>query len=285
MVTQYRIIAVSLNLILLMLIGGCTPVATPTLAPAPAPAPAPTLAPTPTPTSTPTPTPTPTSTPTPGTWALELDTITVLVIIDEGIRYGTGFFINDPEDASKWYVVTNRHVIEDAKSVHIKWVWGQWNGNVHTWEVNIINKSIDVDIALLSIRPNDVPADLFEILTNSPVIYSQGIGNRRLKGNDIIIAGYPLGGGATNNPTTSMGMIAQDRLVGGGYCETLSSGEDVRWLQIDAIIHSGNSGGPVMTQSGEIVGMFTCGTADYTNFAFALDMGEIWRVIKKLQPR
>ncbi len=133
---------------------------------------------------------------------------------------GTGFFVS-----SNGHIVTNNHVIESCNEVKV-----HFRGRVVTSEVLYTDKGNDLAIIKTNLKPNQVFA-----VSNEDVTLLE----------DIIVAGYPLGKAISASIKTSKGSVTSLA----GYGDNYSN------FQIDASLNSGNSGGPIMDNKGNIVGV------------------------------
>ena len=141
---------------------------------------------------------------------------------------GTGFVI----DAERGYILTNYHVVENASQIFVTLE----DGSRHHATL-LGGEAESSDVALLQIDvPNLLAANLgvFSSLRTGSVIYA--IGN-------------PLGD--LTHTITSGIVSALSREV------ELESGQVITMFQIDAAVNSGNSGGPVYSDEGEVVGIVT----------------------------
>lgn len=158
-------------------------------------------------------------------------------------RSGTGFFID--EDGT---IATNEHVISGAKAVGIKLIGEGYPGG-HQWisSVELLEANPDIDLALLRVAPPE-GVDPLQLGDSDGVTV----------GDDVICIGNPLG----LEHTLSDGLVSARRLH-----------EGKRWVQMTAPISPGNSGGPVLTLDGRVVGIATAtinrfmGTAQNLNLA------------------
>lgn len=139
---------------------------------------------------------------------------------------GSGFII-DPSG----YIVTNNHVIEDGKKITVKMP----GTNGREFQAHLIGTDKDTDIALLKV---DGVADL-------PTV-SFGDDHRLRVGDWVVAVGNPFGLGGT----VTAGIVSS---IG----RDIGSGPYTDYLQIDAPINQGNSGGPTFDLSGRVVGMNT----------------------------
>lgn len=136
---------------------------------------------------------------------------------------GSGFIIS-----SDGLIVTNNHVVEGATSVTIKFA----DGSEH--EATVIGTDPLTDIALLDIEGTDLP------------IVSFGSSEEMRVGDEVIAMGNPFGLGGT--VTTGI-VSAKDR--------DIQSGPFDSFIQTDAAINRGNSGGPLFNDRGQVIGVNT----------------------------
>jgi serine protease Do len=147
---------------------------------------------------------------------------------------GSGFIIS-PDG----YIVTNNHVIEGASKVQVHWGADENGTGGHTSDAKIIGRDPATDIALLKI-------DAGQSLPSVPL----GDSDRIRKGDWAIAVGNPF----QFENTLTVGVIsAKGRTLGLG--DTTRSFEN--FIQTDAAINFGNSGGPLMNINGEVVGINT----------------------------
>ncbi|MBB4023007.1 serine protease Do [Confluentimicrobium naphthalenivorans] len=136
---------------------------------------------------------------------------------------GSGFVIS--EDG---YIVTNNHVIEKADEIEVEFFSGK------TLEAKVIGTDPNTDIALLKVE-SDTPLP-FVPFGNSDVMRV---------GDWVMAVGNPLGQGFS----VSAGIVsARNRALSGTYDD---------FIQTDAAINRGNSGGPLFNMAGEVVGVNT----------------------------
>lgn len=136
---------------------------------------------------------------------------------------GAGFVIS--EDG---YVVTNNHVIEGADEIEVEFI----NGDI--FPAKIVGTDANIDIAVLKIDA-DKPFK-YVAFGNSDVARV---------GDWVMAMGNPLGQGFS----VSAGIIsARNRELSGPYDD---------YIQTDAAINRGNSGGPLFNMDGEVIGVNT----------------------------
>ncbi len=137
---------------------------------------------------------------------------------------GSGFVIS--QDG---YIVTNNHVVKGATSVTVTLDDGT------TLKARVIGRDAGTDIALLKVKPS---AKLSFI--------QLGESDDVEPGEWVIAVGNPYGLGGS---VTAGIVSARGRDIGDGPYES--------FLQVDAPINRGNSGGPLFTQDGKVVGVNT----------------------------
>ena len=139
---------------------------------------------------------------------------------------GSGFVI-DPQG----YIVTNNHVIENADEISINFADGS------SADAELVGTDPKTDIALLKlIETPEAPLDFVEF----------GDSDRSRVGDWVIAIGNPFGLGGS----VSAGIIsARNR--------DISSGPYDDFIQTDAAINRGNSGGPLFNMDGEVSGVNT----------------------------
>ena len=234
-----------------------TSTATPTQSPTPTPRPTPTATSIPSPTPSPTPsvpTPTPSAAPTPESLAVLVTRISPAIVRITS-EYGTGsgvIFATDEAarvtgKVGAAFVVTNYHVIEGASIVTVSLHDGQkFSGTVQGWDsqrdIAVVEVCCNQNFALLDL------ADLGQVRS----------------GDTVYAMGYPLG---------SESVLVTQGIISGLQFNPIF---DRYEIQTDAAINSGNSGGPLISTSGKVLGLTTyvvrsaLGAASVEGFGFAI---------------
>ncbi|MEO1657320.1 MAG: trypsin-like peptidase domain-containing protein [Pseudomonadota bacterium] len=143
----------------------------------------------------------------------------------EPVALGSGFVV-DP----RGLVVTNNHVIENARNVVVIFDDGS------QYSVELLGRDVETDLALLRILEADrrFPALSFGDSDNARV------------GDWVLAIGNPFGLGSS----VSAGIISgQSRDIGAGLYD--------QFIQTDAAINRGNSGGPLFDRRGKVIGVNT----------------------------
>jgi serine protease Do len=166
---------------------------------------------------------------------------------------GSGFVIS-----SDGYIVTNNHVIEGADEILIEFFLG---GEL---PAKLIGTDPNTDIALLKVDATDLPFVAFGD--------SNAIGSR--VGDWVMAMGNPLGQGFS----VSAGIVsARNRALSGTYDD---------YIQTDAAINRGNSGGPLFNMSGEVIGVNTAilsPTGGSIGIGFSMASNVVTRVVDQLK--
>lgn len=171
---------------------------------------------------------------------------------------GTGFIIT-----SDGYIMTNYHVIESAqKSEHKIQVLFK---DKSSFEAKIVGFDEDNDVAVLKIDASDL----------RPV--SIGNSDDIAVGDSVFAIGNPLG--ELDFSMTSGRVSALDRSI------TIErNGTAINMFQFDAAINSGNSGGPVYNESGEVIGIATAkvGSSGVEGLGFAIPINDAADIANEL---
>ena len=169
----------------------------------------------------------------------------------ESSALGSGFIIDE-----KGIVVTNNHVIEGAEDIVV-----QVNGDKE-FKAKVVGADPLSDIAVLQIETDE---------KFTPVKF--GDSDKARIGDWVIAIGNPFGFGGT---VTSGIISARNRSIG------LSRYED--YIQTDASINSGNSGGPLFDMNGDVIGINTAilGRSGNVGIGFSIPSNSAKIVIDQL---
>ena len=170
------------------------------------------------------------------------------------VAQGTGTIIS--EDG---YIITNAHVIGNSRAYAINIVLN----NKDKYPAKVVGYDTWTDLAVLKIDAKDLKAvsfgdsDLIEI------------------GQDVIAVGSP-GGEKFQNSLTKGIVSAVDR--------ELSVNRYVRYIQSDAAISPGNSGGPLCNIYGQVIGITTAKTVAtyYENMTFSIPSKTVEEIVGDL---
>lgn len=169
---------------------------------------------------------------------------------------GTGFAIS-----SNGYIVTNHHVIENAKSVEVKGVNGNFSKKLSA-EVVVSDEKNDLAI----IKIND-PG--FTTLGTIPYTFRQGIAD---VGESVFVLGYPM--------TSSMG--EEIKLTNGIISSKTGFKGDISAYQVSVPVQPGNSGGPLFDKNGNILGVVNAKHSLAENASYAIKVNYLKNLIELL---
>ena len=137
---------------------------------------------------------------------------------------GSGFFIS-----AEGHILTNNHVVDHAKRVQVKTVDGK------TLDAKVIGTDPKTDLAVLKVSGSSEGFKYAKFAATPPKV-----------GDWVLAMGNPYGLGGT---VTAGIVSASGRDIGGGPYND--------YLQIDAPVNKGNSGGPTFNMQGEVIGVNT----------------------------
>jgi S1-C subfamily serine protease len=148
-----------------------------------------------------------------------------VVTILSGVGSGSGFLVS-----SDGYVLTDAHVVGDDKTVRVRWP----DGLEGLAMVERVSKKRDV--AILKTNPRD----------RTPLALKRGPVS---PGERVYAIGSPKN--KDFEGTVSSGVISADRTVDG-----------LRYVQSDTMVSHGSSGGPLLNENGEVIGLTDLGIAN-----------------------
>lgn len=156
---------------------------------------------------------------------------------------GTGFALNNG------YVVTNYHVVEDAKSINISGINGDF---AVSYTASVVTTDKINDLAIIKV--NDSRFNGFGGLPYSIDMQQAEVGD------DVFVLGYPL--------TQTMGN--EIKLTNGIISSRTGFQGDVSLYQMSAPIQPGNSGGPMFNSKGNVVGIVCAHHKGTENVGYAI---------------
>ncbi len=160
------------------------------------------------------------------------------------IGMGSGFVIS-PDGI----IATNFHVLESAYNAEVK------IGEKVFKEVEFIKGAPEVDLALIKIDARDM-----QVL---PI----GNSDKLVNGQSIIVLGNPWG---------------LERTVTNGLVSAVRSQDKIKLIQMSAPVSPGSSGGPVLNESGEVIGITTIASFLFAqNLNFAIPINYLEKLIRE----
>lgn len=173
----------------------------------------------------------------------------------ENIASGSGVIIS--EDG---YIITNRHVINDSEEIVVVL------NDKREYKAKIIGEDPNSDLALLKIQENNLPFLKFE-------------DSNKLKVGEWVLA---VGNPYNLNSTVTAGIIsAKSRKI-----NILNDGGIESFIQTDAAINSGNSGGALINTHGKLIGINTAiqsRTGSFSGYGFAIPSNMTQKIITDLK--
>lgn len=169
---------------------------------------------------------------------------------DGPFSQGTGWVFD-----ADGHLVTNQHVVDGGETVRVQFREGEWR------EAELVGADVYSDLAVLA--PEDPPAyaEALSLVESEPPV-----------GTEVLAIGSPFGLGGS----ASAGIISGvDRSLPSVNDFTIADG-----VQTDAALNPGNSGGPLVTLSGDVVGVVTQARGD--NVGFAISAALLSRVVPSL---
>jgi S1-C subfamily serine protease len=167
----------------------------------------------------------------------------------EGSKKGLGSGVIFTADGA---ILTNNHVIDDAKSVNVKLKDGR------VFSATLAGRDPATDLAVLKIDAKGLPA----------VTFADSDAAR--PGEVVLAIGSPLG----LSHTVTMGVLSAKGRGGANPVED--------YLQTDASINAGNSGGPLVNLSGNVVGINTMTASKAQGISLAVPANMSKRVAEQL---
>ena len=179
---------------------------------------------------------------------------------DEGGRrpYATGAGSGIIIDADKGYVITNHHVVDEASEIEVQL------SDARTFNAKLLGSDASTDVALLQIEAGDLAEVEFAEIGTVQV------------GDYVVAIGNPFGIGQT----VTSGIVSALGRAG------LNNNNYEDFIQTDAAINVGNSGGALIDMEGHLIGMNTAiisGSGGSNGIGFAVPADMLTAVISHLE--
>lgn len=159
------------------------------------------------------------------------------------------------------YLVTNHHVVEKSSDIKVTM------SDKREYKATLIGSDPSTDIALLKIEGNDLP---FLVFGNSDSVRV---------GEWVLAVGNPF----NLESTVTAGIVSAK----GRNINILGGGASIEsFIQTDAAVNPGNSGGALVNTAGELVGINTAiitGSGTYEGYSFAVPSNLVQKVIRDLR--
>lgn len=169
-------------------------------------------------------------------------------------QIGTGSGVIISEDG---YIVTNNHVINGAENIEITL------NNKRTYEAKLIGTDSKMDIALLKVE------------TDEKLPYAVFADSDQVKVGEWVLA---IGNPYNLNSTVTAGIVS-------AKARNLDTSGIQSFLQTDAVVNPGNSGGALVNVHGELVGintMISSNTGSYVGYSFAVPSNITRKIVQDI---
>ena len=174
------------------------------------------------------------------------ESIPSVVTIKTDVAQGTGFIIH-----KDGYIVTNAHVLAGGREIYAV------TSDQKVYEAKFYGYSLDLDVALLKILGTYSALELSD-------------SNEVQVGEKVIAIGNPLG----LQFSVTEGIVSNLHMKGTNNLDA--------YIQTDAALNPGNSGGPLINKQGEVIGMNNFKIGGSEGLGFALESNYIKQVINEI---
>lgn len=168
--------------------------------------------------------------------------------------HGSGFFIDD-----QGYILTNAHVVKGGDDITVS------TTDQKEYDAELIGLDERTDVALLKIKAKNIPAAKI------------GDSDKIAVGNWVLAIGSPFG----FDYTATKGIVS-------AVSRSLPDGTYVPFIQTDAAVNPGNSGGPLFNLDGEVIGINSqiySKTGTFNGLAFAIPINTAMNVANQLKSK
>ncbi len=170
---------------------------------------------------------------------------------------GSGFLISDDG-----YILTNYHVVEDATKIRVR-----LTGDRRDYQADIIGSDPGTDLALIKIKAD-----------NRLPVLALGDSDAMRVGDWVLAVGNPL----NYDHTVTVGVVSAK----GRVLRDLSRDFSLdNFIQTDAAINFGNSGGPLVNLAGEVVGVNTAISSVGQGIGFAVPVNVAKEIMDQLKSK
>ena len=170
---------------------------------------------------------------------------------------GSGFFVND-----EGYLITNFHVIRGQKRMSVTRFErkGPVLNRVIYEDVDIVATDPFHDLAVLKVKPKDKHDSFTSVVLSA--------NKKATFGESVFVIGSPLG----LERSITKGVLSQ---VARNFSGSL-------YLQVDASVNPGNSGGPLFNERGQVIGVINMGIPTMQGLNFAIPIRHVKFLLENL---
>lgn len=177
---------------------------------------------------------------------------------DLTLASGTSFAVS-----SSGHIATNNHLVKNAEKIHI---WGI-NGDFTTsHEAKLVLQDEKNDLAILKVEVEN--SDSF-----SHIPYQLLSESKSMVGENIFVLGYPLRATMGDEIKLTNGIVSSNS----GYQG------DITNYQVSAAVQPGNSGGPLLDQEGQVVGIVSSKHLNAENVSYAIKVTYLNNLLEMLE--
>lgn len=174
------------------------------------------------------------------------------------VATGSGVIISDDG-----YIVTNNHVVEGADNISVTL------NDKRTYGANIVGTDPSTDLALIKVEANDLPY----------LVY--GDSDQAKVGEWVLAVGNPF----NLTSTVTAGIVSAKARNINILGPAAGSSAIESFIQTDAAVNKGNSGGALVNTNGELIGInaaIASGTGYYAGYSFAIPVNIVRKVVDDL---
>ena len=178
------------------------------------------------------------------------------------VGYGSGVIISNDG-----YIVTNNHVVDGADEIEVT------TNDDRVFKAKVVGSDERTDVALLKVEGKDFHALPF------------GDSDILKVGEWVLAVGNPF----NLTSTVTAGIVSakgRGDITGGGYGSMSAQDKIQSYIQTDAAVNPGNSGGALVNTKGELVGINTAiisETGNYVGYSFAIPINLVKKAVSDLK--
>jgi hypothetical protein len=174
-----------------------------------------------------------------------------VVLLEAGAKMGSGFCFSSPR-----HVLTALHVVDDASEIVVRTASGA------RYRAEVVTFSEEHDLALLELPPAAEPLRPLEAKRAASV------------GEPVAVIGHPLANLARVEPRLR-------GLLEWSLSEGVVGAVSGSWLQTDAALNPGISGGPVLSEDGRVIGVVSARLNDAQNIGMISRIGRAQEMLQR----
>jgi putative serine protease PepD len=192
--------------------------------------------------------------------------VAIRAVTAEGEDSGTGIVLND-----RGLILTNDHVVAGASSIAA----GPGNSSAVTRAAKLLGEEANTDLALIRIDPSGLGLKPLDLVSSSPVQVGDAV--------------YAIGNPYGLDETLTRGIVS----ALGREITAPDGGKITGAIQTDAALNPGNSGGPLLNEQGDVIGVNSQIASDATRsegsqpgstgVGFAISSNTVAKAVKKIE--